>query len=191
MNESPRHVGLFGGSFDPPHVGHVLAVEYVLLTSPVERVFVVPCARHPFGKDHSPFAHRLEMCRIAFAPLGGRAEVLDLESERDGPSYTIDTVRELGRRFPDCRVEVIVGSDILDEIDEWKDADELRRLAELRVLPRLAEDGAAGPTRDGPFFLPAARSSDVRTMIGRGEDVSAHLPREVLRYIRENQLYQS
>lgn len=183
---APGALALFGGSFDPPHVGHVLAVHYVLLTAPVERVLVVPCAEHPFGKGHLPFAHRLDMCRMAFESLGASVEVLDIEGRREGASYTIDTVREIAAMHPAARLELIVGSDILDEIADWKDSEALQRLARLRVLPRL---GAGASGAETPFYLPQVSSSDIRQLLREGRDATPHLPRAVLDYIRRNNLY--
>jgi nicotinate-nucleotide adenylyltransferase len=183
-------LAIFGGSFDPPHVGHVLAAHYVLLTAPISRVLVVPCSEHPFGKKHTPFAHRLAMCRIAFAHLGNAVQVLDIEGRRSGPSYTCDTVRELAALHPDARLELVVGSDIIGEMDSWKDIAALRALAMVRVLPRLEEntdsDEAAQET---PYYLPRVSSSAIRDMARQGADLSARVPREVLAYIREHDLY--
>jgi nicotinate-nucleotide adenylyltransferase len=185
-SEAPGALALFGGSFDPPHVGHVLAVHYVLLTTPAERVLVVPCAEHPFGKDHLPFEHRFKMCRIAFESLGAGAKVLDIEGRREGVSYTIDTVREIAATHPGAPLEMIVGSDIMAEIAEWKDSEALQRLAPLRVLPRL---GASPSDAATPFYLPQVSSSDVRQLLREGRDATPHLPRRVLDYIRRNDLY--
>jgi nicotinate-nucleotide adenylyltransferase len=187
-----ERIGVFGGAFDPPHVGHVLAVQYVLLTAPVERVFVIPCAQHPFGKHVSPFEHRCAMCRLAFAPLAERAKVLDLEGKRRGASYTIDTIRELSRRFPEAEFELIVGSDIVEELPQWREVEELKRLATLRVLPRLPEraSGRRGAEdKDGPYYLPAVSGTTLRRMLAEGRDLSAHVPREVLAYIERERLY--
>ncbi len=192
FHEQDAHatIGLFGGSFDPPHVGHVLAVHYVLLTAPVSRVFVVPCAEHPFGKKHVSFEHRLAMCRLAFANLGEAVEVLDIESGRSGPSYTIDTVRELTKLHPGARFELIVGTDIPRELPKWKDAEELRKIADFRVLPRLEDNTAnAEEEQEISFYLPRISSSTIRRMAGEGGDLSPHVPRAVLEYIERQGLY--
>src|SRR5690606_32016933 len=78
---------IFGGSFDPPHVGHVLAVTWVLSTQPVDEVVLVPALEHAFGKPLAPFAHRRRMCELAFAPLR-RVRVDPIEAELGGASYT-------------------------------------------------------------------------------------------------------
>lgn len=191
-------LGLFGGSFNPPHVAHTMAALYALETGGVDRVLVVPCADHPFGKGLAPFADRLKMCRLAFARLGEAVEVSDIEARRNAPSYTIDTVRELRRLRPDDEIRLIVGSDILDELDRWKDAGELRRMVELFVVPRAADragetypkfqDGASGGEYV-PFSLPAISSSQLRERLARGESADGLIARDVLKFIRDHRLY--
>jgi nicotinate-nucleotide adenylyltransferase len=190
--ENSETIGIFGGSFDPPHVGHVLAVQYVLLTEPVSRVLVIPCAQHPFGKEQTPFRHRCEMCRLAFAPLGPAAQVLDVEGRREGASYTADTVRELQRRHPGARFLLILGSDIVAELPRWKDSAELLRLVSLRVLKRLEHNtSACEDDQEEPYYLPRVSGTALREMLAQGRDVSTRVPRAVLAYVEEHGLYRS
>jgi len=183
-----RRLGIFGGTFDPPHVGHVFAAHYVLMTSRIERIFVIPCAEHPFGKEQAAFAHRYAMCRLAFQGLGEAVEVLDIEGRRPGPSYTIDTVRDLRSLHPEARLELIVGSDIPPEFPKWKDAEALRRLVDMRVLPRQGDCPLEG-NDETPYPLPRISSSELRDMLAHGRDVSPHVPRAVLDYILAHSLY--
>ena len=187
MAEAPDEnlTAVFGGSFDPPHMGHVLAVHYVLLTQPVSRVLVIPTARHPFAKRQTAFEHRLAMCRLAFDSVA-EAEVLDMESRREGPSYTIDTIRALQAGAPDARFALVIGSDILRELDQWKESQELQRLVRLIVLRRLEdmEEGAEG------YFLPRISSTELRKKVAAGESLSAHVPRQVWEYIQRHGLYE-
>jgi nicotinate-nucleotide adenylyltransferase len=184
-----RRLSIFGGTFDPPHVGHVLAAHYVLMTSRTERIFVVPCAEHPFGKEQAAFEHRLAMCRLACQSLGEAVEVLDIEGRRRGPSYTIDTIRELRRQHPEARLELIVGSDIPPEFPKWKDAEALHSLVDLRVLPRQDASPPAGGDDETLYHLPRISSSDIRDMLAHGRDVAPHVPHAVLDYIRVHGLY--
>ena len=166
MDNQKNKIAIFGGSFDPPHVGHVLAVHYVLLTSPVQKVLVIPCGRHAFGKGCVDFYHRIAMCRLAFDRLAPDAVVSDIEGHSDKPSYTVDTVRKLRRVHPDHAFELIVGTDILDEMDQWKEADALREMVTLRVLPRLGETEQA-TDKETPFYLPQVSSTTIRRMLAR------------------------
>ncbi|MBX7246063.1 MAG: nicotinate (nicotinamide) nucleotide adenylyltransferase [Candidatus Sumerlaeaceae bacterium] len=179
-----ERIGLFGGSFNPPHVAHVLAVHYALSVWPLDRILVVPNFQHPFGKELANFDHRFEMTRLAFRHLGPNVEISAVERDLGEVSYTIDTVRELKRRYADTQFRLIVGSDILDEVDRWKDADQLAQLAPRIVLPRLI----AGQEPIG-YFLPAISSTEIREGLTTGKDLTAMVPRDVLAYIDKHKLY--
>lgn len=191
MSEEQEKIAIFGGTFDPPHVGHVLAVYYVLLSAGVDKVLIVPCAEHPFGKDQISFQHRLAMCRIAFAMLGDAVDVLDIEGNRSGMSFTIDTVRQLAEEYPGVRLELIIGSDNVADLPKWKDIDELKQLVDLRILPRLDDNTAESESaQESSFYLPRISSSSLREMLREGQDVSAHVPGRVLGYIARHGLYE-
>jgi len=186
----PRHLGIFGGSFDPPHISHVLAVHYALLIWPLDHVFVIPTYQHPFGKAMADFKHRVKMAKIAFEYLGEKVWVLPIEGEHEGPSYTINTIRQLKAQYPESRFSLIVGSDILEELDEWKDPEILRQEVEFLVIPRL--EVRAEPNGKIPKgILPPVSSSALRAALARKEDVSDWVPRRVLQYISEYELYSS
>jgi nicotinate-nucleotide adenylyltransferase len=179
-------VGVFGGSFNPPHVAHLLAVTYVLATSPLDRVLVVPCYDHPLGKSLAPFVHRKAMCERAFADVS-RVAVSSIEQEMGATSRTLYTLQELLRRNPGWSLRLIVGADILDEKDKWFGWDEIEQLAPPIVLGRIGFGDDRGLVR----VLPEVASRDVRAKLGRGEDVSAVVPRAVVEYARANGLYKA
>lgn len=186
----PRHIGIFGGSFDPPHISHVLAVHYALLVWPLDHVFVIPTYQHPFGKAMADFKHRVKMAKIAFEHLGDKVWVLPIEGEHEGLSYTIDTIRQLKAQYQESQFSLIVGSDILDELDEWKDHEALRREIEFLVIPRVGVKAESnGKVPEG--VLPAVSSSTVRAALAQKQDVSKWVPRRVLQYISEYELYSS
>ncbi len=178
------NVGFYGGSFNPPHVAHVLAVSYVLATQPLDKVLVVPCFGHPLGKTLAPFEHRRALCEAAFAHLRG-VEVSSIEQDLGKTSLTVETLRRLRASNPDWNLRLIVGSDILEEQDRWFGWDEIVRLAPLLVLGRLGRPHPGAP----PAVLPEVSSSDVRARLAAGEDVSQLLPRGVRAYIAEHGLY--
>jgi len=179
-------VGVFGGSFNPPHVGHVLAVAYVLSVAPVDRVLVVPCFDHPFGKALAPFVHRRAMCELAWRDLA-RVEVSSIEQEMGATSRTLYTLRALAAQHPNWSLRLVVGADILDERDKWFGWDEIVRLAPPIVLGRMGHSHAEAPMP----VVPEVASRDVRAMLARGEDVSPMVPRAVLAYTREHGLYRA
>jgi nicotinate-nucleotide adenylyltransferase len=179
-------IGIFGGTFDPPHLSHTLACYYVLETSDIEKIYVIPCYRHPFGKTMEPFKHRLEMCKLAMARLYPGIEVLDIEGKRGGVSYTIDTIKDIQKQCPDDELFLIVGSDILKETENWKDFDEVEKLATLHPIPRLI-NSTENPDVD--FFLPDISSTMVREKLHNGESVDKYLARQVIEYIKQQFLY--
>lgn len=177
-------VGFFGGSFNPPHVAHVLAAGYVLATQPLDLVLVVPTFGHPLGKALTPFAHRKAMCELAFRDLR-RVEVSDIESTLEAPSRTLHTLRALRARHPHWSLRLIVGADILHERDKWYGWDEIEALAPPIVLGRQGFHHPAAPLA----ILPDVASRDVRARIGRGEDVAALVPHTVVEYAAREGLY--
>lgn len=182
---APRRVAVFGGSFDPPHCAHVMAVSYVLSCTPCERVLVVPVHAHAFAKHSAPFRLRLAMCRAAFACFGRRVRVLDLEARLPSPSYTVQTLRALRAALPDTELSLVVGSDILPETPRWREFDEVRRLASLLVLARPGGEPGAGR---GPVF-PDVSSGGIRADLAAGRDVSDRVPGAVLDLVRKEGLY--
>jgi nicotinate-nucleotide adenylyltransferase len=205
-------IALFGGSFDPPHIGHQLACLYVLETHDVDEVWMLPCAQHPFAKQMSPFAHRVAMCRLAVASLP-RVQVCTIEEEREGPSYTLDTVRTLAERYPQHELLLVIGADLLREREGWHGAAELcqrvrfivlgRRHVETQPSPRPHAHGPAHSPAPAlsdpvqprdlrhaePLDLPAVSSTAVRQALSAGKLPRAWVSRGVLAYIQAHGLY--
>ncbi len=182
-------IGIFGGTFDPPHLSHILACHYVLETTEIEKIFVIPCYLHPFGKVCVSFEHRLKMCQLAMHRLKPAVEVLDIEGKRDGISYTIDTVRELKSQYPQDEFTLIAGSDILEETHKWKDFAELQKLVKILILPRITVDTRSEINTTAKFFLPDISSTIVRNKLRNGESVDEFISRSVLAYIKQHNLY--
>jgi nicotinate-nucleotide adenylyltransferase len=184
-----RHetVAVFGGSFNPPHIGHVLAVAYVLACTDVDRALVVPCFRHPFAKSLAPFEDRLEMCRLAYADLA-RVEISAIEAELGGDSLTVRTLERLAHRHPEWSMRLVVGTDVVAEMDRWTAPDRVRALAPPLVLAR-----AGVPVPEGvdaaPGVLPEVSSTIVRQALSRGEPLEPWVPRRVLDYAHARGLY--
>lgn len=187
MAPSETKVAIFGGSFNPPHVAHVLAVAYVLSCADVDRVLVVPTFRHPFAKSLTPFEHRLEMCRLAFADFS-RVEVSSVEAELGGESRTVRTLEHLHKVHMDWSMRLVVGADVVGELDRWIEPDRVRALAPLIVLGRV---GFTLPPQlaGAPRVLPEVSSTEIRTAIARGDVANTLLPRRVADYIRANGLF--
>src|SRR5438105_4181655 len=134
---SSMRLGLFGGSFDPVHHGHLLVAQAAREELSLDRLFFIPAAQSPFKPEAkpSPANERLRLLRLALA--GQEWCEVDLqEIERGGVSYTIETVRNYARRFPAAEIFYLVGADHVPQLPKWREADELARLAHFVAIPR-------------------------------------------------------
>jgi nicotinate-nucleotide adenylyltransferase len=181
-------VGVFGGSFNPPHVAHVLAAAYALSVGAVDEVLVVPVFRHPFAKELAPFDDRLRMCELAFSLLPS-VRVSAVERELGGESLTLHTVEHLRRAHPEWSLRLLIGSDVVPELDKWHRWSDVARLAPPFVLQRAGSAGARGSRA----LLPDVSSTEVRALFARGDDdeLGRLVPRQVVAYARGAGLYQS
>jgi nicotinate-nucleotide adenylyltransferase len=181
-------VALFGGSFNPPHVAHVLAATYLRCVPGFERVLVIPVYEHAFDKALAPFDDRIEMCRLALSWIPG-VEVSGIEERLGRPSRTLHTVQHLLGEHPDWKLRLVVGADVLAEVDKWYRFETVERLAPLYALGRVG----AGPGTPRPV-LPGVSSTEIRELLRSDapEDaarVAFLLPRAVHAYIQERGLY--
>ena len=187
-------IGLYGGSFDPVHLGHLLVAQAAMEETGLARVCFIPAAQSPFKEASRPAtgALRLQMLRLALA--GNPAFVVDAqEIERAGISYTIETVREYGRKYPDCELHCLIGADHARQLPEWHEAGELAAAARFIVLPRPGqEDRPLTPPFRGCIlkgFPLALSSSQIRDRVRRGLSIDYLVPSAVAEAIRNNGLY--
>ncbi|WP_437985955.1 nicotinate (nicotinamide) nucleotide adenylyltransferase [Sorangium sp. So ce117] len=199
-----RRVAVFGGSFNPPHVAHVLAATYAISIAPIDEVLVVPVYRHPFSKELVPFEHRLAMCHLALGWLPG-VSVSPVERDLGGESLTLRTLEHLAAAHPDWAMRLLVGADVLSDLPRWHRFDRIEQLAPPIVLGRsgvvapAAERLDAGPADDRPLLrpadveLPRISSSDIRRALAAGNHEAVHqrVPRAVLDYVLAHRLYGS
>lgn len=185
-------VALFGGSFNPPHVGHLLSAAYVRAVTGVDAVWLMPAHRHAFNKPLAPWHHRLRMCRALASLLTG-VEVTEVEALIPGDGRTIDTVAYLRRTYPQHSFQIVIGTDILAETDQWKAFDRLVEMAPPLILGRTGYDKPdalpAGTTWIGQVSMPEVSSSEVRRLLEIGGDASAFVPSVVLDVVRQTGLY--
>jgi nicotinate-nucleotide adenylyltransferase len=193
-----RRIGLFGGSFNPPHVAHLAVAEAAREQARLDRVIWMPAAASPFKADEAVPAspHRLAMARLATA--GNPAfEVSDLEARRGGVSYTVDTVCALAEAYPAASLFLIIGGDSLAGFPRWRQPGEILEHARLVVYrrpgDRLDEADLPAWVLDRATFVDAPRidlsSSDVRAMLAAGRSARYLVPDAVRAYARENGLY--
>ena len=176
-------IALFGGSFDPPHLGHVLAAVTARSIAGVDAVWVLPVANHPYAKRLSPWAQRWELCQLAFAPLGPWLEIRDDEL-RNPSGFTFDLVSRLKAEHPQHQWSLIGGSDTATDLVNWHRGAELAQLIEVIAIPRRGQGGD-----DQPAALPAISSSQVRELLATTGDAAGRLPLAVAERIREQRWY--
>ncbi len=185
--ERRREIGLLGGSFNPPHVAHLMAAYWALATQRLSEVWLLPSYRHPFGKGLVDFDHRVRMCELAVAALRGVGVCAAERELAEDPlaGRTARTLEHLHAKHPSFRFALIIGTDVLGETEKWYRWDRVQELARIIVVGR---QGYAPSVGGGPL-LPAVSSTDIRRLLERGEDASAYVPAKVLRYIGKHQLY--
>lgn len=184
-DDDPGVVALYGGTFDPPHVAHVMCAAYVLATAMVDRLWVMPAYEHPLSKRPSAsYEDRLAMCALAFADLR-RVEVSRLEAQLGGTSHTLDTLEALRKRSPRTRFRLVIGADILEETALWHRFD---RIAEL--APPIVVGRAGFPLPPGvEVALPEVSSTEIRDRLREGRPVSGLVPGSVLEFLEGKGLY--
>lgn len=183
-------LGVYGGSFNPPHVAHVLLATYALSVGRFDRILVVPVFAHAFDKHLVDFEHRVRMCELAFSPLAA-IEVCRIEAELPTPNRTLVTLEALSARYPGAELRLLVGGDVPAEANKWHAFDAIVRLAPLFVVGR----GGVAAAGASSVQLPPISSTRVRGLFEKGDDPDALselrelVPASVLEYAREQRLY--
>jgi nicotinate-nucleotide adenylyltransferase len=192
--EPIARLGLFGGSFNPVHLGHLLVAQAAREELALDRVVFIPAAHSPFKPETelAPAAARLQLLRLALAGES-RFEIDEQELARGGVSYTIDTVRDYARRFAGAHLHYLIGTDLVAQLPAWRDAESLARLVEFVLIPR---PGEAPPTLPAPFRLRPLRgfplgvsASQIRERVRSGQAIDWLTPPAVAEAIRNNRLY--
>ena len=194
-------IGVFGGTFDPIHMGHLIVAEDARASLELDKILFIP-AGQPWFKSYRQITeahHRLAMVRLAVEG-NPSFDVADIEIRRTGPSYTVDTLSELRVLYPDAEFIVILGVDALREIDRWHQP---RKLFELASAVGMARPGASLDPSVLNAAIPGASSrmrlldsvlieisgTEVRQRIAARRSVRYRVPDAVARYIHENGLY--
>ena len=191
---SKLKLGLFGGSFDPVHLGHLLVAQAAREELGLDRLFFIPAAQSPFKPEARPAAgvERLRLLRLA---LAGQTwcEVDGQEVQRGGVSYTVDTVRDYARRFAGAEIFYLIGADNIAKLPLWREAAELARLAEFVVIPRPGQAEVLFPAsfcgRWLKGFPLGVSSSQIRARIKAGLPVDHLVPAAVAEALQNNPLY--
>lgn len=198
-------VGIYGGTFSPVHNGHVAAAKAFMEQMWLDILYVIPTGVTPHKdmKGNATAADRLEMCRLAFADMEG-VIVSDLEMRREGKSYTVDTLREL--YDPEGRLFLLMGTDMLMTLDQWREPDEIFRLCYPVYIRRetdesldqaIVEKITSYQEKYGKvvrrIVAPAIElsSTDIRAAVAEDFPIEGAVPPAVAAYIREHNLYRN
>ena len=184
-------LGVLGGSFNPPHVGHVIIASDAFEALKLDKLFIVPAAANPLKGQKTAVAPeaRLEMVQMTF---GGdtRFEVSAMEIERGGLSYTVDTLETLAGQNPGAELVLLLGKDAMKSIDQWKRPDRIRELARLAVLAR-GDDDLSLP--DGVETVTTRRidvsSTEIRERVSRNMPIKGFVADSVEKFISTAKLY--
>ncbi len=205
MERNTLRIGIYGGSFDPIHLGHLLVAETVREQVGLDKVLFIPAFQSPLKLDYPPIAGRarLEMLQLA---LGGHPnfEVDDRELVREGISYTVDTLRELQLEKPDTEWFLLMGADSLVDLDRWKEPIELCALAipvvvargglpppNLDILMQFVDSKRMAMIRKYVVQMPLLEisSRDIRIRVQSNRSIRYQVPASVEAYIRTHELY--
>jgi nicotinate-nucleotide adenylyltransferase len=195
-------IGILGGTFNPPHLGHLVCAQEAYLQLHLDRVMVIPAwiPPHKPVEDEPGASHRLELCRLAFQRDESRFAVSDLEIRREGTSYTVDTLQELHSSEPDSELYLIVGADIAAGLPKWRDPERVLSLATLAVAQRPGTGPEAveralgelqGAERARFFDMPeiGISSTMLRNRVREGQPIRYLTTDAVGGYIARHNLY--
>ena len=197
-------IGVFGGSFDPVHLGHLILAENCRQQANLDQVLFIPCAMSPHKRDgaHGTDRQRLEMLDLA---IGGHRDLVrsDMEIKRGGVSYTIDTLRELEESQPDNEWFFLMGADSLESFSSWKEPDEILKLAKPIVVGRPGSEIDLGSLEKNSSadYVKSLRelvvesplieisSSNIRQRVAESKSIRFLVPRSIEQYIVTQKMY--
>jgi nicotinate-nucleotide adenylyltransferase len=191
---SKIRLGVMGGTFDPIHFGHLVAANEAASAFKLEKVLFVPTG-DPWQKhETTPSDQRFEMTKRAIAN-NKLFEISNIDVKRPGPTYTVDTLRDVHDQYPDAELFFITGADSISQIDTWKDSDQIWSLAHFVGVTRPGHSLVVPKSPFGNVSLLeipalAISSTDIRARVKAGKPIEYLLPKKVIKFIRKNHLYQ-
>jgi nicotinate-nucleotide adenylyltransferase len=195
-------IGVFGGTFDPPHVGHLILAADAFEALRLDKLFFVPARAQPLKVDRPAIAsaaERLEMVRLAIKG-DVRYAVDDTEINREGLSFTVDTLEGLSARFEGAQLFLLLGEDSLASFDRWRKPERIRELATLAVMYRARHGGGTKTSRPslkrkGVETLSTRQidvsSTEIRQRLSDGRSIRGFVPESVEKFIASRRLYQT
>lgn len=183
--ETPQVIAIYGGSFNPPHVGHAMVASWLVWTGMVDKVWLLPVYHHAFegiqDKRLASFEDRCSWCEALAQSLSSSVEVCRAEADLPIPSYTIDTLRYLRQQHPQHQFRLVVGSDVLPQLPLWRDWASIEAEFEPLIVARAGYPMSSAP--ESPVF-PAVSSSEIRHRLAQGQSVKGWVPQAVLKLMQ-------
>ncbi len=174
-------IGFFGGSFNPPHLGHLLAATYALKVHGLDEVWLAPVYHHPFAKEMIDFDHRLKMCNILVENLTPPFRVTDVEKRLNHEGKTVHTLRQLKTDHPKDEFVLIIGSDLKEQIKTWSESESLQKEFKVVIVPRGLQDD--------PTSIPNISSTNIRADHYTEQQLKNIVTPEIYQYLVDKKLY--
>ena len=195
-----KKIGIIGGTFDPIHIGHLIVADQVLFYQKLDEIWFMPANNppHKLNLNISSFKHRVEMLNKVLS-LDSRYKICTIEMERTGPSYTIDTMKELKKRYPQYSFYFIIGGDMIRDLPRWYEIEELINLVQFIGLERIGYTDNTLTEQEKqiinrvimvPMPQLEVSSSLIRDWVKMGRDIRYVVSEDVEHYIKENELYE-
>lgn len=200
--QAAKRIGLYGGTFDPIHKGHLQLAQQVYTQLRLDELYLIPAAIPPHKPQGTAFQHRLAMTQLAIESLNAPWQTSDIEARRQGPSYTIDTLRHFAKQFPAGQCWWVLGADALQDLHRWFQVETFHHYARFAVFPRpgyaiscttdFAErlpqlwQSLDFLTGEGPAFSSTQIKKQLKTQPHKCPDA---LTEKVYQYIQEHHLY--
>jgi nicotinate-nucleotide adenylyltransferase len=184
MPKKSNKIALFGGSFNPPHLGHLAVLRELAKNPDFDEIWVVPVCHHAFAKDLADFDVRLELLRLLIDEVGSKKLKISTV-ERDlgkTPNTTFDTVTHLKKQHPHSDFVIVMGSDAKKDLPRWHRYEELKRLADFHFVTRKGYEESD---------MPEVSSSQIRERLKKGEDITKLTTRKIQDYLSKNRVFSS
>lgn len=174
-------IGFFGGTFNPPHLGHLLAATYALKIFHLDEIWLAPVYHHPFAKKMIAFDHRKAMCDILVEKMSPPFRVTDIEKDLNHEGKTLFTLRNLQQKHPEHHFSLIIGSDLKDQLKSWNHADLLMKEFPVLVVPRGVQND--------PSSIPNISSTNIRADQYTKDQIQKVVTPEIYEYMIEKKIY--
>jgi nicotinate-nucleotide adenylyltransferase len=177
-----KWIGFFGGSFNPPHLGHLLAAIYAVKTFELDEIWFAPVYKHRFEKNLAPYDDRLKMCELLIEGFDRQMKISTFEKDRKSDGKTLKTLLAMRKKFPHHHFSLLIGSDITKETKNWHNFKEIENRFGVLVVPR-------GIGKNGELGIPDISSTEIRKRLKNHKWLGELVTPAVAAYIFEKGLY--